>query len=217
MFSVMTTTKTRAYSSQLRVEQAAATRDRIVNATVALLQDEDPSAVGMQDVADRAGVSVRTVYRAFPTRDDLFAGVLAAIKERFEQSAGPPPTTAVALQSSVAPSVRAVYELEPLYRALFATPAGRESHRRSAGARRATVEAAFAEETAGLTAQQVQQFAALVHLVTSSRGVLFLKDYAGLDVDEASATVSWAVAALTAAIGDPDLRAQLGRLQEGER
>ena len=131
----------RTYSSPLRAEQAAATRDRIVDATVTLLQDNDVSAFGMQDVADRAGVAVRTVYRAFPTKDDLIAGVLQSIKERFEASAGTPPTTADELEASVGGAVRAVYELEPLYRALFATAAGRELHSRSsAGRRAATVE-----------------------------------------------------------------------------
>lgn len=206
----------RTYSSPLRAEQAAATRDRIVDATVALLQDNDVSAFGMQDVADRAGVAVRTVYRAFPTKDDLIAGVLDAIKERFEAAAGSPPTTAEELEASVGGAVRAVFELEPLYRALFATAAGRELHSGSSGARRrATVEAAFAEDLAGFSAEQVEQFSAVVHLVTSSRGVLFLKDYAGLDADGATAAVSWALAALAAAIRDPTLRATLGQTEKG--
>ena len=206
----------RTYSSPLRAEQAAATRDRIVDATVALLQDNDVSAFGMQDVADRAGVAVRTVYRAFPTKDHLIAGVLEAIKERFEAAAGDPPTTADELEASVGPAVRAVFELEPQYRALFATAAGRELHSRSSGARRAaTVEASFAEELAGLSPEQVAQFAALVHLVTSSRGVLFLKDYAGLDVDGTTAAVSWALSAFIAAIRDPARRATLGQTEEG--
>jgi AcrR family transcriptional regulator len=199
----------RTYSSPLRAEQAAATRDRIVDATVALLQDGD-LGFGMQDVADQAGVSVRTVYRAFPTREDLLAGVLAVIKERFEASAGTPPRTSGEFRSSVVPAVRAIYELEPLYRALFATLEGRESHRRSAGERRVYVEAAFAEEIAGLTLRQSQQFAALMHLVTSSSGVFFMKDYAGLDRDATAEALSWAMAALTAAVHDPELRARLG-------
>ena len=203
----------RPYSSPLRAEQAAATRDRIVDATVELLQAGDPSAVGMQHVADRAGVSVRTVYRAFPTREDLFTGVLEAIIERFEALAGRPPATVEELRGSVGSAVRAVYELEPLYRALFATATGRESHRRTAGERQAPIEAAFAEDLAGLTPSQVQQFLGVVHLVTSSRGVLFLKDYAGLDRDEASAAVSWALEALTAAIRDPERRARLGEME----
>src|SRR5687767_1046122 len=128
----------RPYSSPLRAEQAAATRDRIVDAAVELLQDGDVSAFGMQDVADRAGVAVRTVYRAFPTKDDLISGVLETIRERFEATAGSPPTTREELQASVPGAVRAVYELEPLYRALFATAAGREVHRATAGERSAS-------------------------------------------------------------------------------
>ena len=205
----------RTYSSPLRAEQAAATRDRIVDATVALLQDNDVSAFGMQDVADCAGVAVRTVYRAFPTKDDLIAGVMDALKERFEAAAGDPPTTAEEVAASVGRAVRAVFTVEPLYRALFATAAGREMHARTSGARRPMVEAAFAEELAGLSAEQAEQFSAVVHLVTSSRGVLFLKDYAGLDANGATAAVSWAVAALSAAIRDPALRATLGQTEKG--
>jgi len=212
----MKATAGRTYSSPLRAEQAAATRDRIVDATVALLQDNDVSAFGMQDVADRAGVAVRTVYRAFPTKDDLIAGVLQALKERFEAAAGNPPTTVEELEASVGGAVRAVFELEPLYRALFATAAGREMHSSSSGGRRAaTVEASFAEELAGLSTEQVEQFAAVVHLVTSSRGVLFLKEYAGLDAHGATAAVSWALAAFISAIRDPAMRATLGQTEEG--
>ncbi|MBA2279990.1 MAG: TetR/AcrR family transcriptional regulator [Acidimicrobiia bacterium] len=189
----------RSYSSPLRAEQAAATRDRIVDATVALLQGADPGSFGMQDVADQAGVSLRTVYRVFPTKDDLLDGVLAAIKERFDQIAGTPPTTREEFDASVAGAVRAVYELEPLYRALFATIAGRETHQRGAGERQATFEAAFADDLAGLPPEQVQMVVSLLHLLTSSRSVLWLKDYAGLDADRASAAIGWAVAALATA------------------
>lgn len=195
----MTSEGGRRYSSPLRAEQAAATRDRIVDATVALLQGVDPGAFGMQDVADRAGVSVRTVYRAFPTKDDLLDGVLAAIQERFAAIAGAPPSTRHEFDASIPGAVHAVYELEPLYRALFATAAGREVHQGAASARRPSFEGAFAEELAGLPDAQVRLVVALLHLVTSSRSVLWLKDYAGLDVDEASAAVGWAVAAFAAA------------------
>ena len=153
----------RTYSSPLRAEQAAATRDRIVDATVALLQDNDVSAFGMQDVADRAGVAVRTVYRAFPTKDDLIAGVLEAIKERFEAAAGAPPTTAEELEASVGGAVRAVFELEPLYRALFADRGrARPAQPHVGHARAATVEAAFTDGLAALSTEQAQQISAVV-------------------------------------------------------
>ena len=187
----------RQYTSPLRSEQAAATRDRIVEATVALLQHSDVNSFSMQDVADRAGVALRTVYRAFPTKDELIAGVLDAIRERFDAAAGTPPTTREELQASVPGAVRAVYELEPLYRALFATAAGREAHRATAGERSASVKQAFADGLERMDERQRRLVSSVLYLVTSSRSVLWLKDYAGLDVDEASDAVAWALGALT--------------------
>lgn len=189
----------RNYSSPLRAEQAAATRARIVDAAVELLQGTDPGAFGMPDVADRAGVSVSTVYRAFPTKEDLLAGVLDSIKARFEAVAGSPPTTRAALQASVPAAVRAVYELEPQYRALFATAAGRETHRATAGERSGSVDQAFTFGLDGMDERQRRLVTSMLYLVTSSKSVLWLKDYADLDVDEAADAVAWALAALTAA------------------
>ena len=204
----------RSYSSPLRAEQAAATRDRIVDATVALLRDGDPSAFGMRDVAERAGVSVRTVYRCFPTKDDLIAGVLAAINERLLAAAGEPPATADAVVEGVGTVVPAIFALEPLYQALFATAAGREAHRGTGAERLSAMEAAFAEDLADLPAEQTRRFAAALHLVTSSRSVFFLKDYAGLDVADTAVTIEWMVSALVAGLRDPDLREALGRPEE---
>jgi AcrR family transcriptional regulator len=196
MLSAMMADGSRTYTSPLRAEQAAATRDRIIDAAIELLQGDDPGAIGMQDVADHAGVSVRTVYRSFPTKDDLITGVHDTIKERFERTAGTPPTTREELHASTPHAVRAVYELEPLYRALFATAAGRESHRSTAGARSASVEGAFVEGLEELDERQRKLVTSMLYLVTSSRSVLWLKDYAGLDVDEAASAVAWALTTL---------------------
>jgi AcrR family transcriptional regulator len=186
----------RSYSSPLRVEQAAATRNRVVDAAIDLLQEADPGVFGMQDVADRAGVSLRTVYRVFPTKDDLLVGVLGVIKERFDEIAGAPPTTRDEFDASVTGAVGAIYELEPLYRALFATIAGRKTHQSGAGRRRAAIETAFAGDLAGLPEDRVRLIGSVLHLVTSAPTLLWLKDYAGLNVDEASEAIGWAIAAL---------------------
>ena len=76
------------------------------------------------------------------------------------------------------------------------------------------MEAALEEEFAGLTDHQAQLLAALVHLLTSSPGVLILKDYAGLEAEAASATIEWALAVLLDAIRDPERRAGLGVVHE---
>ena len=196
----MTARAERPYSSPLRAEQAAATRDRIVDATVALLQDNDGSSFSMQDVADWAGVAVRTVYRAFPTKDDLIAGVLEAIRQRFDAAAGSPPTTREELHVSVPGAVRAVYELEPLYRALFATAAGREAHRATAGERWASVDRAFTDGLDGMDERQRR----LVICDALPRHVVAVGPVAqGLrrasTPTKRSEAVAWALAALTTA------------------
>ncbi len=189
-------TGSRGYTSPLRAEQAAATHDRVVDAAIDLLQEADPGVFGMQDVADRAGVSLRTVYRVFPTKDHLLGGVLGAINERFDEIAGAPPTTREEFDASVTGAVQAVFELEPFYRALFATIAGRTMHQSGAGTRRKAFETTFANDLAGLPEDRVRLIVSVLHLVTSARSVLWLKDYAELDIDDASEAIGWAIAAL---------------------
>ena len=65
----------RAYSSPLREEQAQRTHDLIVGALVEQVCETGRSDFSMNEVAKRAGVAVRTVYRHFPTRDDLLAAI----------------------------------------------------------------------------------------------------------------------------------------------
>ena len=81
----------RTYSSPLRAEQAEQTRARIVQAAVDLLAEGDAGDLAMPDVAARAGVSVRTVYRSFATKDELLDAVIDWINAHIEGRAGPPP------------------------------------------------------------------------------------------------------------------------------
>ena len=199
----------RSYSSPLRGEQAAATRARVLDAAIDLLQSTDSGDVAIPDVAGRAGVSVRTAYRVFPTREDLLEGVLAELSRRFEAIAGTPPTTLDSFAESAEGAVRAVYQVESLFRALFATPAGRELHRRTAPGRRQAIDDMLIAELADLSPQQRRRFVAVLHLLSSSRSVLLLKDYHDLDADDAAAAVRWALAALVAAVRDPEWRADL--------
>lgn len=199
----------RSYRSPLRAEQAAATRARVLDAAIELLQDADSGDVAIPDVAERAGVSVRTAYRVFATREDLLEGVLAELSARFEAFAGTMPTTLDEYVASSERAVRAVYEVEPLFRALFATPSGRELHRGTAPQRREAIDAMLTGELAELTPQQRRRFIAIAHLLSSSRSVLLLKDYHDLDADDAVAAVRWALETLVEAVRDPEKRTDL--------
>ena len=63
---------TRPYESPLRAEQMEQTRLRILRAVTDVLADPAAEEVTIPLVARRARVSLRTVYRYFPTRETLF-------------------------------------------------------------------------------------------------------------------------------------------------
>lgn len=60
----------RTYRMGKRAESAAQTRQRIVDATVALHQDQGIAATTMKDIAEQADVGIGTVYHHFPSYED---------------------------------------------------------------------------------------------------------------------------------------------------
>ena len=67
--------------SSLRDQQADLTRELIMRAFQGLLQNDHPDAITFPQVAEAAGVSLRTVYRYFPTRVDLLQSAAAWLAE----------------------------------------------------------------------------------------------------------------------------------------
>lgn len=80
----------RKYSMQRRTAAVEDTRQRIIDATVELHNEKGVLATSMQDIAARAGVALGTVYRHFPSIEDL---VPACGGRNLELN--PPPTAAV--------------------------------------------------------------------------------------------------------------------------
>lgn len=68
----------RRYEMTARAESVARTRDRILDATIALHMERPIADIGLDVVAERAGVSVQSVLRHFGNR----AGLLEAAVER---------------------------------------------------------------------------------------------------------------------------------------
>jgi AcrR family transcriptional regulator len=65
----------RVYRSPLRERQVARTRELIVEALADQVWEEGLADFSVPKVAKRAGVATRTVYRYFPTREDLLDAV----------------------------------------------------------------------------------------------------------------------------------------------
>ena len=77
----------RAYRLSRRAQSAAATRQRIVEATQALHAEQGVADTSMKQIARRADVGVGTVYHHFPTYDDIVSACGAATFARAD-----PPT-----------------------------------------------------------------------------------------------------------------------------
>lgn len=71
----------RPYRLGRRAETSEETRRRLVEATFALHSERGIAETSMKDIAERAGVSVGTVYHHFPTYGDAIAACGAHVAE----------------------------------------------------------------------------------------------------------------------------------------
>ena len=82
----------RAYSMALRGQQAAATRDRILDTTQRLFADPS-SSLTLEQIAAESGVSVQTVLRAFGSKHDLLLAAIGTLRATEEREIEHPPAT----------------------------------------------------------------------------------------------------------------------------
>lgn len=74
--------KTRKYKQKRRAEQQEETRERIVEATMAIHQELGPRNATVSAIAEKAGVQRLTVYRHFPDDIALFQACTSTWLER---------------------------------------------------------------------------------------------------------------------------------------
>lgn len=74
-------------ATPLRTRQAELTRNLILDALEDRLAEEDPLEFSVQEVADRAGLAHRTVYRHFPTREALLDALVRRLEEQLMERA----------------------------------------------------------------------------------------------------------------------------------
>lgn len=104
------------------------TRERILDGAMAAIARHGLSKLGMSDVSLSAGVSRGTLYRYFPSRDDLLRSLAAFESQRFQERvnavlsepAGDTPRLEVALQLVTRyvrehPAIQRVIETEPAF------------------------------------------------------------------------------------------------------
>jgi AcrR family transcriptional regulator len=174
--------------SALRDQQVDLTRDLIMRAFQRLLQNDHPDAITYPQVAEAAGVSLRTVYRYFPTRVDLLKSAAAWLAEFTHGVQWQDPRTVDDLAGAAPEMGRIFDEHTNVFRAL----AGDELQ----GQRREAVAAAVAEASGNLPPDEARRAEAILGYIRSGRAWLVLHDHYGLDGDEIVSALDWAASTL---------------------
>ena len=186
----------------LRARQAAAAREAILDALLAMLEREPADEISMDALADHAGTSRRTLYRYFPTRADLFSAAGDWLYEHRLRV----PTEIRAADDIVDSFTQASAELARhprLARVLLNSDTGQNVRSPRRARREAAIKHALAEITDHLPPDQAAQATAVIAHLCSSRAWINLLDESDLDSHSARQAVAWALQTLLS-----DLRRQ---------
>jgi len=186
----------RAYESPLRADLMEQTRLRILEALTELVADPAVWEVTIPLVARRARVSLRTVYRHFPTRDALFDAWGEWVEKTLDLRLHTYPEDANDLVGFVPRLYEAYERNQAMMRALLGSAAARAARERTRRRRKRSFERSMRPLTAQLdTADRIRALA-VVYLLASAPAWQAMREQWGLDGAEAGNAAAWAVRVL---------------------
>ena len=189
------------YESSRRVR----TRRAILDALAAVIAETGGLGFSVQQVAERAGVTHRTVYNHFPTRDALNDALAEHMEDVMARDGfrEPPATSAASLVPMITDAYSAFQSYEVLSRAYVMLML---ASRRPAGvARRRTsaFEAVIARDTSPPAPLTSRGLTAALRMFLSTTGWHILTEQLGLSPAEAVTTATWAAQTLLDAASRP--------------
>lgn len=175
----------------LRERKARALRDTVLDVLLDQVKGDRFEDIAMEDLARSAGVSRRTLYRLFPTREAL----LAAAGERFaatvgmsDEIGGPGELSATFREGS-----RLMERRADLARALYRSTVGRGIRAGQRSRRIQVIEGALRPLTTKLDDAEARRVTAVIAFLISSNTWITIQDESGLSGDEIRLGVSWAI------------------------
>jgi AcrR family transcriptional regulator len=181
-------------ATDLRDRQRAATREQIIQAVHDVLTEEHPATLSMPQVATRAGIGLRTLYRYFPTKEALVDAASetwvvdpAVVGGRIDLN-----TIADYLRAQWRGFTASIGAI----RAQHATPAGRAMRESRLPRHRQVVRRALDAEGVRLPRKEREQLVDLITAIASSSMYLELVDRMGRTDDDAADLAAWVVGAV---------------------
>lgn len=181
-----------------RSAQIDRTRTAILDAAEEMiLNTENPGTLTMQDIADAAGVSHRTIYRHFPTRGELINAVGRAIDQRASVDGWADPTDFDEWVDEPARIVAfGVGHREPLRRALAVSVLSGEFRTD----RDEMYWGYFRDRFPNLTEAEARSYFYALRSLYSAHSLIVIGERFGISAEEVTAVTEFGVSTLVAEI-----------------
>jgi AcrR family transcriptional regulator len=180
----------------VREVHVGATRELILTAVTELITEGNPASVSVGDVARRAGVSERTVYRHYPTKDALFTAAVTQPSRRTETWLAGLDPAEVQPEELLERLWTELGDDLPTVRAQLVTPEGRALRAVRVEGRAQWAAAVLEHQGVDPTTPEGERLLHLVMALIASPTLIELHDTLGVPADRAAVEVGWAVRTL---------------------
>jgi len=182
--------------ASLREQHAELTRERILSAVAELLERDGAGELTVPDVAAASGVSLRTVYRYYPTREKLLEAAGRWIGDELFKHPYPRNLDEAAERFRVE---CAHFDDRPgLVRALALSELGREARSYRRRGRVGAIRKALHEEAGALPADELRRAEAVLAYLHNMLAYTTMREENGLSGAEIGEAVGWAIKTLVA-------------------
>ena len=178
----------------LRDQHQDLTRELILRSVAGQLDTEEPSEITVPDVAAAAGVSVRTVYRHFASREELIAAAADWIGEHVLAASFP--QTADEFAAKWRASMASFDEHPNLVRAMAISRAGNMVRSVRRTRRLEVMRQALQEVTGNLPAADQRRAEAVFGYLFNMLAWVTMRDENGFSGQETGEAVGWAIQVL---------------------
>jgi AcrR family transcriptional regulator len=183
-------------TASLRDQQGAIARERILRAVAELLERDGEAELTVPQVAALSGVSLRTVYRYFPTREELLTAAGRWIGGELLQQGYPTSLDDVA--DSFERACRVFDQHPGLGRAMALSPVGREARSSRRRERLVALRRVLDEEVGALTERERREAEAVLAYLHNMLAYSTLREEQALSGDEIGEALGWAIRTLVA-------------------
>jgi AcrR family transcriptional regulator len=183
-------------TASLREQQAAVARERILEAVAELIERDGSLDLTMPQVAEVAGISLRTVYRYYPTREDLLEAAGRWVGSELLKQGYPKNLDDIA--DSFERACGEFDERPGLVRAMALCDLGREARSSRRRERLKAVREVLDEEVGDLTENELRQAEAVLAYLHNMLAYTTLREEQQLAGPEIGRALGWAIRTLVA-------------------